>query len=100
MGPETRVVHAIRAALELRGCIVLKLHGNRYMPSGVPDLLIARPDGCTVWLEVKQPGRTDGPQGDGLSALQHRWLAKLGALGVPCGHAESVAEALEVCGFR
>ena len=85
MQPESRVVRDIRKALEARGCIVVKVHGSRYMPLGFPDLLVVVPGGETCYLEVKVPGRTDGPWGCGVDVAQLRWLWKLGAAGSRVG---------------
>lgn len=98
-GPETRLVGRIGDALEARGCIVVKIHGSRFMPKGFPDLVVVRPDGTTCFVEVKQPGRTDGPAGDGVSAIQLSWLWRLGAQGTPVGYADSVEDAMRICGF-
>lgn len=92
--PETRVVAAIRRALEAEGCIVVKIHGSQYMPEGFPDLLIVCPWGETVYLEVKVPGRTDGPWSNGLQPMQLRWLWKLGQAGARCSYADSPEGAL------
>lgn len=97
--PETVVVGSIRRALEARGCLVVKMHGSAFTRKGFPDLLVVLPGGETAYLEVKVPGRTDGPAGNGLSALQVRWLRVLAEQGARCGHASSVAEALEVLGL-
>lgn len=91
--PETRVVAAIVRMLEAADCVVVKMHGSAYMPGGFPDLLIIRPDGETVYLEVKVPGRTDGPAGVGLAAAQLGWLWRLGRQGCRVGWADSPASA-------
>lgn len=109
--PESRLVERIRAALEAHGCVVVKIHGSRYMPEGFPDLVVVcGPDtvgaageslaGRTAFVEVKVPGRVDGPAGVGLSAMQLRWLWKLGAQGAVVGWASSPAEAEHVVGLR
>jgi hypothetical protein len=98
--PESRLVDKIRRRLEQAGCVVVKIHGSQYMPEGFPDLVVVRPDGVTCYLEVKVPGRTDGPAGVGLSAMQLRWLWKLAAQGACCGVVMSVAEAEQVVGLR
>lgn len=95
-GPETRIVKKITEALEARGCIVVKIHGSAYMPKGFPDLVVVRPDGVTAYVEVKQPGRTDGPQGNGVTMKQCEWLWRLGEQGCIVGWAASVSEALGV----
>lgn len=95
-GPESKVVKACRLALEARGCIVVKMHGNQYMPEGFPDMLVVRPDGQIALIEVKQPGRTDGPAGDGLAALQLRWLRELACRGAICGSCDSANDAVRI----
>lgn len=92
--PETRVVHAIRRMLEDAGCVVVKIHGSQYMPEGFPDLLVVCPWGETVYLEVKVPGRTDGPWGNGLQPMQLRWLWQLGAQGARVSYADNPVSAL------
>lgn len=94
--PETQVVNAIRRELERRGCVVVKMHGSAFSRKGFPDLLVVRGDGVTVYLEVKVPGRVDGPAGNGLSALQLRWLRVLEGQGAPVGWADSVDGAVAV----
>lgn len=94
--PESRVVKRISDALEDRGCIVVKIHGSQYMPKGFPDLLVVKPGGAVVLLEVKVPGRTDGPAGNGLEAVQLAWLWRLAMQGASCGHADDVPGALLV----
>lgn len=97
MQPESVVVARIRRALEARGCLTVKMHGSRFMPEGFPDLLVVLPGGETVYLEVKVPGRTDGPWGCGLSAMQLRWLWKLGAQGCRVSFADSATDAIAFC---
>lgn len=94
--PESVVVAAIVRALEARGCIAVKMHGSQYMPKGFPDLLVVKPGGAMVLLEVKVPGRTDGPAGNGLAAVQLAWLWRLAVQGASCGHADDVPGALLV----
>lgn len=112
MQPETLVVKKIRAALEARGALVVKIHGSQYMPEGFPDLIVVLPPrlrwldagspagwlpGESVFIEVKTPGRSDGPWACGVSLMQLRWLWKLGAQGARCTIAESAAEAVAFC---
>lgn len=93
---ESRVVASITRALERSDCIVVKMHGSAFSRAGFPDLLVIRPDGVTCYLEVKQPGRTDGPAGNGLSALQVRWLRRLQDRGARAGVACTAGEAAAV----
>lgn len=83
--PETLVVGAVARRLERMGCLVVKMHGSAFSSRGFPDLLVIRPDGLTVYLEVKVPGRTDGPAGNGLSAAQVGWARRLARQGAPWG---------------
>jgi hypothetical protein len=107
MQPETRVVLAIREHLGGRsgmgrgglGCVVVKMHGSAYSRDGFPDLLVIRPDGATVYLEVKVPGRTDGPLGNGVEAAQLAWGRRLARQGAEWGWAASPEEA-EAVVFR
>lgn len=96
MASETVLVGKIRKALEAQGCIVVKMHGSRFMPEGFPDLVVIGPDGSTCFLEIKVPGRTDGPESNGLSAMQLWWLRKLSDQGARCGHADSVEAAIGI----
>lgn len=99
--PETRVVVAIREHLGGKsgmgrgglGCVVVKMHGSAFSRDGFPDLLVIRPDGPTVYLEVKVPGRTDGPLGNGVEAAQLAWGRRLRRQGAAWGWAASPAEA-------
>lgn len=92
MQPESVVAKACADHLRKLGCIVVKMHGDQYMPEGFPDLLVIRPDGQAAFVEIKVPGRTDGPAGDGLAALQLRWLLRLACLGAIAGSATSAKE--------
>jgi hypothetical protein len=94
--PESRLVEKIRSALEGRGCVVVKIHGSRYMPEGFPDLVVVLPGGSVAFVEVKVPGRVDGPAGVGLSAMQLRWLWKLGSQGAVVGWADTVEDAVSI----
>ena len=48
----TKVVQPIKRALEKIGCVVHKTHGGLYS-SGLPDLLIWKPNGSCVCIETK-----------------------------------------------
>lgn len=87
--PESLVVGAIGRRLESLGCLVVKMHGSAFSSRGFPDLLVIRPDGLTVYVEVKVPGRVDGPAGNGLSAAQVSWGRRLRRVGAPWGWADS-----------
>lgn len=105
--PESVVVDAIRRHLGgpephlgmgwagLR-CICVKMHGSEYSREGFPDLVVIRPDGVTVFLEVKQPGRTDGPLRNGVSAMQFKWGRRLMEKGAIWGFASDPQEAENV----
>lgn len=94
--PETKVVNAIAARLERAGCICVKMHGSAYSSRGFPDLLVIRPDGLTIYLEVKVPGRTDGPAGNGMSAAQVGWARKLARQRAPWGVADNPDDASRI----
>lgn len=99
--PETKVVDAIRTHLGGKsgmgkgglGCVVVKMHGSAFSRDGFPDLLVIRPDGVTVYVEVKVPGRTDGPLGNGVEPAQLAWGRRLSRQGAVWGWATSAAEA-------
>lgn len=105
--PESLVVSAIVHALggrdgmgtgsnPGRGCLCVKMHGSVYSRTGFPDLVIIRPDGVTVYLEVKVPGRTDGPLRNGVEPAQLSWGRRLRKRGAIWGWADSVASAISV----
>lgn len=102
--PETVVVGAIRRHLGGRdgmgvgddpglGCIVVKNHGSEFAREGYPDLTVVRPDGLVVFIEVKVPGRTDGPLHNGVSAMQFKWGRRLLKQGARWGWATNPHEA-------
>lgn len=104
---EANIQRAIQAALEARGCIVMKHHASQYTGRGWPDLWVCLPDrwigerdespilvpgGQLAVLETKTPaGRA--------TKIQLRKMAKLVALGALGGFPTSVAEALAICGL-
>lgn len=106
MTPEARAVDSIRKALEARGCKVLKIHGNEYMPAGTPDLIVAVPayrEGpIKTWkhpamavIEVKAPGGSHPT-----SKLQERELRKWAEAGALAGVCRTAKEALQLCGLE
>lgn len=95
--PESRIVEKIRRALVARGAVVVKIHGSAYTRSGTPDLIGCLPGGRAFALEVKQPGRSDGPAGNGASALQLRELDRWRAAGAVAAVVCSASEALAAC---
>lgn len=94
--PESIVVGAVSRRLEREGCLVVKMHGSAFSSRGFPDLLVVRSDGLTVFLEVKVPGRTDGPAGNGMSAAQVSWARRLARLGAPWGVCDNPDEASRI----
>lgn len=122
MTPEARAVAAIRSALEARGCMVLKIHGNEFMPKGTPDLFVAVPGALSrsietfeLWdgtpsdpwvgaevvreprlavIEVKAPGGSHPT-----SKLQERALRRWAAAGALAGVCRTPEEALVLCGL-
>lgn len=94
--PETIVVGAVSRHLEKLGCLVVKMHGSAFSRKGFPDLLVIRPDGVTVYLEVKVPGRRDGPLQNGVSAAQLSWGRKLRRANATWGWAATPEESARV----
>lgn len=93
--PETVLVGQVTRALERIGCLVVKQHGSAYSSKGFPDLVVVRPGGLTIFLEVKLPGRSDGPAGNGLSAAQVSWARRLALVDAPWAMVTSADEALD-----
>lgn len=91
--PESLVVDAVARRLERRGCLCVKMHGSAFSSRGFPDLLVVRADGLTVYLEIKVPGRTDGPAGNGMSAAQVGWARRLARQEAPWGVADNADDA-------
>lgn len=91
------MVDAVVRRLERRGCLCVKMHGSAFSSRGFPDLLVIRPDGSTVYLEVKVPGRVDGPARNGMSAAQVGWARRLARQGAPWGLADGPDAAEAVC---
>lgn len=80
---ETEVSDAIRAYLELRGCIVYRMQSGKFRgaggwitmnPVGTPDLIAIVPRGRCLAIETKQLGET-------ASEAQTSSLERLNALG-------------------
>jgi hypothetical protein len=70
---ESTIVRAAMDLAEAKGWIAVKMHGSAYAPRGFPDVTFFR-DGVTKFVEYKRPG--EGP-----SAVQKVWHAKLRAKG-------------------
>lgn len=81
-----------RIVKEIKACypeaVMIKVHGNPYQRSGVPDLYVAI-KGKSIWIEIKREGADT-------TALQRAMLVKLRDMGVPCGTAESPQTALDI----
>lgn len=85
--PEGRLVRKIRAYLEDRGALVVKIHGgdNPFQERGIADLLVCY-RGIFIALEVKQPGKSASP-------AQEVFLRKVRASG---GYAAEVSSVEDV----
>lgn len=104
---EANIQRAIQAALEARGCIVMKHHASQYTGRGWPDLWVCLPqlDGTEKRHGVLCPAgghlavlETKTPAGRA-TKIQLRKMAKLVAAGALGGFPTSVAEALAICGL-
>ncbi len=83
---ESSIVTSIMRELRRRGAMVIKIHGDLYIPGGTPDLIGCVSGRCFV-LEVKRPG--EKPR-----ALQVQQLEKWRKAGAVAGVATSVKEAV------
>lgn len=66
--PENKAQGILRKRLETLGCVVHKLHGGMYQ-AGLPDLLVIRPDGWVVFVEMKWVDRSRITQIEVISLL-------------------------------
>ena len=82
---ESSIVTSIMRELRRRGAMVIKIHGDPYMPGGTPDLIGCASGRCFV-LEVKRPGEK--------RALQVQQLEKWRKAGAVVGVVTSVREAV------
>ena len=85
---ESSIVTSIMKELRRRGAMVIKIHGDPYMPGGTPDLIGCAFGRCFA-LEVKRPG--EKPR-----ALQVQQLEKWGKAGAMVGVVTSVKEAVHL----
>ena len=83
---ESSIATSIMRELRRRGAMVIKIHGDPYMPGGTPDLIGCASGRCFV-LEVKRPG--EKPR-----ALQVQQLEKWRKAGAVVGVVTSVREAV------
>jgi len=83
---ESSIVTSIMKELRKRGAMVIKIHGDPYMPGGTPDLIGCASGRCFV-LEVKRP--REKPR-----ALQVQQLEKWRKAGAVVGVVTSVKEAV------
>ena len=79
---ETTVVGYIMVALRARGLYVEKIHGSQWQAAGIPDLIGFGP-GFGFGIEVKDPAKKPSA----FTASERGAIAKLRALGIPCGTA-------------
>ncbi len=85
---ESSIVTSIMRELRKHGAMVIKIHGDPYMPGGTPDLIGCASGRCFV-LEVKRPG--EKPR-----ALQVQQLEKWRKAGAVVGVVTSVKEAVRL----
>ena len=85
---ESSIVTSIVKELRKHGAMVIKIHGDPYMPGGTPDLIGCASGRCFV-LEVKRPG--EKPR-----ALQVQQLEKWRKAGAVVGVVTSVKEAVRL----
>ena len=85
---ESSIVTSIMKELRKHGAMVIKIHGDPYMPGGTPDLIGCASGRCFV-LEVKRPG--EKPR-----ALQVQQLEKWRKAGAVVGVVTSVKEAMRL----
>lgn len=85
---ESSIVASIMKELRRRGAMVIKIHGDPYMPGGTPDLIGCVSGRCFV-LEVKRPGKKP-------RALQVQQLEKWRKAGAVVGVVTSVGEAVHL----
>ena len=83
---ESSIVTSIMRELRKHGAMVIKIHGDPYMPGGTPDLVGCASGRCFA-LEVKRPG--EKPR-----ALQVQQLEKWRKAGAVVGVVTSVKEAV------
>lgn len=85
---ESSIVTSIMRELRRRGAMVIKTHGDPYIPGGTPDLIGCASGRCFV-LEVKRPG--EKPR-----VLQVQQLEKWRKAGAVAGVVTSVKEAVHL----
>lgn len=85
---ESSIVTSIMKELRKHGAMVIKIHGDPYMPGGTPDLIGCAFGRCFV-LEVKRPG--EKPR-----ALQVQQLEKWRKAGAVAGVVTNVKEAMHL----
>jgi Holliday junction resolvase len=88
--PETRLQRSIQKWFTDKGFYVLKIHGNQFQKSGIPDLLIMR-EGRAFFIEVKTPvGR--------VSPLQFARMKEIERVAsVPCFVVRELKECEAIC---
>lgn len=96
---ETQLVARIVAAIKEQypSAWILKVHGDRYQRSGVPDLLICI-DGKLIAVEVKhvKRGETEQRARARTTKLQLIEIGKIGKAGGTAGVALSIEETLAI----
>ena len=97
VGPETRLVNRIRAAILERhpGSWVVKVAGGPYQTAGIPDLLVCV-QGRLLGIEVKAPRKGESMQAllRRVTPRQRATIRALTAAGAVAGVAHDVESAL------
>lgn len=83
---EARLSRAVQLALRQRGAFVFKIHGNEYMMTGLPDLIVCY-QGKFIGMELKQSGQQP-------TRIQTLRLQQIQSAGGYCGIVHNVAEAI------
>ena len=100
MSSETDLSRAITKALEVAGCLVIRIQSGtlrlpgrvvKCAPKGTPDLCVIVPGGAVLWLEIKTATGK-------VSAEQKQMHERLRGLGQHVHVARSVSEALSFAG--
>ena len=88
--PEARISRAIQKALKIEGIFCFKVHGSKYMPAGLPDI-VACVDGIFVGFEVKVPDKRDNTSE--VQKRQHSLIKQSkGFVFVVCSAPEALAQ--------
>jgi len=83
---EKAIVARVIATARSRGWWAVKLHGNAYSQSGLPDVLAIK-EGRAAWMECKRPGNTP-------TRIQVHRMRELEGAGCRCAVVTSAGEAI------